>query len=203
MNENPHRARGGAARAAVFFLAAWLIAAAISAVPVVLQVRGYVQAAEAAGTQQAAPDPAPSEQGGSTPAAPTAGSTAQVPTGGAVAPPASTKPGTPPPAPSTSQPVPSTSQPAQYTPVGMTVQHTCGASGKGDCFLTVRTGPDSDKSAVRTYNEGDSLTGECWVNGESVTPSATGVTTTKWVRLAGGGYVTGGYVSSLGHLSPC
>lgn len=182
MNTNPHRAGGGAARAAVFFLAVWLIAAAISAVPVVLQVRGYVQAAEAAGTDQGSPDSEPGQSG-----TPTQGSTpSEAPAAPAPSAPAA--------------PAPSTQQDAT---VAMTVQHTCGSNGRGDCFLTVRSGPGSSNSAVRTYDEGDSLTGQCWVNGESVTPSATGVTTSKWVRLAGGGYVTGGYVSNLGQLQPC
>ena len=81
--------------------------------------------------------------------------------------------------------------------------NTCGATGRGDCFLTIRSGATGSSTDLGRMDEGDTFTGECWISGQSVGASASGLRTSKWVRLPAGGYVSGAYVSRLDELPAC
>ena len=144
----------------MFFLSVWLIAAAITAVPVVLLVRDD---ASAAGTGP-----------------PTQGQVQQVTPGSS-----------------------STSTAASPEPLTLTVANSCGADGRGDCFVTIRAAATSDSSDLGRLTEGTTFSGECWASGESVHSSASGVRTSKWVRLTDGTYVSGAFVTPLDALPAC
>lgn len=168
MNTHPSRTRGrsSAGQAAVFFLSVWLIAAAITAVPVVLLVRDSGATAAPTRSEGTAP--------GQLPVTPSGRGTATA-TGSAQAP----------------------------RNVTLTVANSCGADGKGDCFVTIRARATSDSTDLGRLTEGTSFTGRCWASGESVRASASGVRTSKWVRLTDGNYVSGAFVSGLDELSEC
>ena len=78
-----------------------------------------------------------------------------------------------------------------------TVTHTCGATGRGDCFLSVRTAPTSDSEEVARLNEGSSVRIVCQVLGQTVKSSAGG-TSNVWARTEPGHYVANVYVQGDG-----
>lgn len=79
-----------------------------------------------------------------------------------------------------------------------TVVRTCGASGNGDCFLSIRPGPNSDGAELARLDEGDSVSVVCQVTGERVTSSILGTPTNIWLRLPNGNFVTAAFVSAPG-----
>jgi hypothetical protein len=88
------------------------------------------------------------------------------------------------------------------------VVRTCGSSGNGDCFLSIRSHPNSDFDEVGRLNEGDAVSVVCQISGERVTSSILGSPTYVWLRLPDGNYVTAAFVDAPGWdifeiTSPC
>ena len=82
-------------------------------------------------------------------------------------------------------------------PVFGTVARTCGATGRGDCFVSVRTAPNGTSPEVRRILEGQGLAATCQVAGESVSSSVIG-RSSAWTRLTDGTYVASVYVNAPG-----
>lgn len=80
---------------------------------------------------------------------------------------------------------------------------TCGVDGTGDCFLIERAAPEPDSADLGRYSEGDTVKVVCQVRGDFVTPSATGVGTSWWSQVDGGGYVSQAFTTSKGSLPTC
>jgi hypothetical protein len=93
------------------------------------------------------------------------------------------------------------------TPVRTTVEHTCGASGTGDCFLTERAGPTTGADRLRRYQEGDTtLQVTCQVVGQEVFSSVLGTTSRIWARTTRGGYVAAIFLDGIDKFAvttPC
>lgn len=96
--------------------------------------------------------------------------------------------------PAPTQAVPVTTAPApvvaEFAPRFGTVTRTCGASGNGDCYLTVRQSPDSKGPSVTRYIDGNQIQVECQTWGERVRSSILGRPTDVWARLTGGNFVS-------------
>ena len=78
------------------------------------------------------------------------------------------------------------------------VNRTCGADGGGDCFLSVRSAPNSDAREVIRLSEGDALSITCTVVGEAVTSSVLGRATSIWARTPDGTFVSMAFVDAPG-----
>lgn len=83
-------------------------------------------------------------------------------------------------------------------PVFGEVNRTCGAGGGGDCFLSVRSAPDSDAREVVRLSEGDAVVITCTVTGASVTSSVLGRATNVWARTPDGTFVSMAFVDAPG-----
>lgn len=88
------------------------------------------------------------------------------------------------------------------------VSRTCGRSGNGDCFLSVRSAPNSDGPEVYRLDEGSAIDVTCQTYGERVTSSVLGYPTTIWLQMTSGNYVTAAFVDAPGWdpktlTSPC
>ncbi len=124
-------------------------------------------------------------------------------------PPTSVRPTVPLTAPATVPTVPmSTIPPATPPPVGTgstaaapvvgEVNRTCGSGGSGDCFLSVRSAPDSDAREIVRLSEGDAVVITCTVTGASVKSSVLGRTTNVWARTPDGTFVSMAFVDAPG-----
>ena len=82
-----------------------------------------------------------------------------------------------------------------------TVVRTCGSSGNGDCFLSVRAGPSSNSAELERLSEGETTTVDCQVTGEAVTSSILGAPTDVWVRSSSGGFMSAAFIDA-GQLDP-
>jgi hypothetical protein len=110
--------------------------------------------------------------------------------------PAPTVPTTPDP---TVPPTPPSSVPAPGPAVRAgTVVRTCGASGGGDCFLSVRAAPTSSSAEILRLDEGDPVSVVCQVQGASVLSSSLGRRTTVWVRDPAGRYLSAAFLDVPG-----
>ncbi len=78
------------------------------------------------------------------------------------------------------------------------VVRTCGASGRGDCFLSVREGPSLGAREISRLIEGVQLQVVCQVIGDVVSSSALGTPTSVWSRRPDGSYVSSAYVEAAG-----
>jgi uncharacterized protein YraI len=78
------------------------------------------------------------------------------------------------------------------------VARSCGASGNDDCFVSIRTGPDSGNPEVRKATEGSLVAVVCQVSGESVRSSVLGYSTSVWLRDASGNYLSAAFVDVPG-----
>ncbi len=106
----------------------------------------------------------------------------------------------PPPPPS---PPPRTTEPAppSYQPVAVTVVHSCGATGRGDCYVSERVRPSTSSREIARHAEGATLSVVCQVNGTFHRPSATGRGTRIWSRTTNGGYVATGFLDGVNQSS--
>jgi curved DNA-binding protein CbpA len=107
-------------------------------------------------------------------------------------PPTTTEPTTP--STDTVVTAPPPSQPA----IEARVSRSCGASGSGDCFLSVRTAATSNSPELRRLFEGETTTVVCQVTGESVRSSVLGVPTSVWVRDSSGNYMSAAFLDAPG-----
>jgi hypothetical protein len=103
--------------------------------------------------------------------------------------PVTTTPPAPPTTTPTTTPPTTTPPPPGPTPVTVTVEHTCGSSGTGDCFLSERAGPGVADRLIRTYDEGASLEVDCQVIGQRIESSVLGRSSRIWARTTRGGFV--------------
>jgi hypothetical protein len=151
-----------------------------------------------AGTATSLPEAATGTRDGTSSSAPATQPPTTVPS--ATVAPATVPPATaaPPGAPPVAVPSPTVgaAQPARSA----RVVRTCGASGKGDCFLAVRTGPSPGSSEVRAarLDEGDVTTVVCQVAGGSVSSSVLGRPTTVWARDVNGHYLSAAFLDVAG-----
>ena len=112
-------------------------------------------------------------------------------------------------APSTSAPPPpppTTVPPTTVKVFSVTVARTCGASGKGDCFLTERTQATGTSTAVKQWPEKSTLTVVCQVQGQSVSSTVLNRSSTVWSRTTTGGYVANIFldgIDAFGITVPC
>ena len=117
---------------------------------------------------------------------------------------ASTSPSTsmmPPTVPAPTTAVPPATAPPTVAPFAITsarVVRTCGASGNGDCFLSVRVAPSSGSRKLAELDEGDGLQITCTVLGEAVTASVLDRSTNVWARTVDAGYVSMAFVDATG-----
>lgn len=91
-----------------------------------------------------------------------------------------------------------TAPPAPSGPLTGTVVRSCGASGKGDCTIAVRSGPSTAEKAVARMKEGDSDVFVCTVMGEEVKSTALDQPTSVWARNERGNYVSMAYLDIPG-----
>jgi hypothetical protein len=102
-------------------------------------------------------------------------------------------------APTTTPTAPSTAVTAPPpTFVSARVARTCGRNGRGDCFLSVRSGPTSSSAEMYRLDEGTSVSVQCQVDGESVTSSVLGSPTTVWARGTDGNYMSAAFLEGTG-----
>lgn len=83
-------------------------------------------------------------------------------------------------------------------PVRGRVARTCGADGRGDCFLTVRADRTPNSSALYTLNEGAAIDVLCQLPGSSVSSSVLGGSSDVWAAVASGGFVANVFVDAPG-----
>jgi hypothetical protein len=89
------------------------------------------------------------------------------------------------------------------------VTRTCGASGNGDCYLSLRAAPRSTSRELGRRDEGSGIVVVCQVQGQAVTSSALGATSDLWSRTEDGAYVASAYLQAPGldpfrqTLPPC
>jgi hypothetical protein len=95
----------------------------------------------------------------------------------------------------TSAPV--ASSPPTRPTVRARVVHTCGASGHGDCFLSLRTQPTSTAPEAGRVYEGAVVEVVCQVHGQRVSGSAAG-TGDVWAKTSFGTYVANIYLEGEG-----
>lgn len=88
--------------------------------------------------------------------------------------------------------------PAPTGPLTGTVVRSCGVSGKGDCRITVRSGPSTSDRAVGRMSEGDTAVFECTVMGDEVRSTVLGEATSVWARNERGQYVSMAYLDVPG-----
>lgn len=88
--------------------------------------------------------------------------------------------------------------PPPPAPLEARVARTCGASGRGDCFLSVRAAPTKESAEVGRYDEGAMVAVVCQVQGATVHSSLLGVPTTVWVRDLAGAYMTAAFLDVAG-----
>lgn len=91
-------------------------------------------------------------------------------------------------------PPPPTSAPTRQA----RVTRTCGPTGRGDCFLSIRTGPTTRAPEVRRAPEADTVGVVCQVRGDSVRSAILGSPTTVWVRDETGNYMTAAFLDAPG-----
>lgn len=91
-------------------------------------------------------------------------------------------------------PPPTTSPPPRQARVA----RTCGVTGRGDCFLSIRTGPTKYATEVRRVTEGGTVTVVCQVSGETVRSAILGSPTTVWVRDESGNFMTAAFLDAPG-----
>ena len=77
------------------------------------------------------------------------------------------------------------------------VVNTCGRTGGGDCFLTVRDKPDPKSKGLRNVPDGRNVTVVCQVNGVPVKASVSERETTVWSKTKQGGYVSNAYLRGI------
>ena len=126
----------------------------------------------------------PTEPTGSTPASPTTSPPTTAPT---------TEPTSEPPSP-------------EPRPVATTVEHTCGASGTGDCFLSERAGPGVADRLIRNHDEGATVRVECQVLGQMASSSVLDRSSRVWARTTDGGYVAAIFLAGVDKFrvtTPC
>jgi hypothetical protein len=103
------------------------------------------------------------------------------------------------PAPTTA--VPPVTAPPTVAPSMVTsarVVRTCGASGNGDCFLSVRAAPNAASRKLAELDEGDGLQITCTILGDSVTASVLDRSTNVWARTVDAGYVSMAFIDATG-----
>lgn len=79
-----------------------------------------------------------------------------------------------------------------------TVVRTCGTSGAGDCFVSVRRAPSSTSAELARLAEGDTTTIVCQVLGERVVSSLLGRGTTLWSGTEDGSFITSAFLEGDG-----
>lgn len=95
--------------------------------------------------------------------------------------------------------LPTSAPPTTMAPaVTGVVSRSCGSSGRGDCFLSVRAEPNSVSAEIRRLPEGDPVTIRCTVMGESVKPSMLNRSTAVWARTDDDHYVSIAFVDAPG-----
>jgi hypothetical protein len=100
--------------------------------------------------------------------------------------------------PPTSEPPPTTETPTDDpAPIEVTVEHTCGASGAGDCFLSERVAQRVAAPLIRTHKENATLEVVCQVVGQEVSASALGTRSRVWARTDDGGYVAAIFLAGI------
>ena len=82
------------------------------------------------------------------------------------------------------------------SPIDATVVNTCGRSGNGDCFVTVRQAPTAASGEIVRLDEGTPVQVECQTTGQSVNSSVLGRSSTVWVRLVGGGFAAAVFIDA-------
>jgi len=74
------------------------------------------------------------------------------------------------------------------------VARTCGASGRGDCFLSLRSSPSSTAKEVRRLSDGAAITIVCQVHGEGVKSSILGRSTDIWSATSDGSFMSSAFL---------
>ena len=100
--------------------------------------------------------------------------------------------------PATTSPAPTTAVPPLPAPpptIVATVTYTCGSSGLGDCFLSLRAAPTPDSQELGRLKEGDPVDIECQVPGAQVSGSAAG-SGDVWARTPDGRYLANIYLEA-------
>lgn len=104
-------------------------------------------------------------------------------------PPTATSPASPPTAPAS---------PVSSQPRSATVVRSCGSSGRGDCFVSVRSGPTSSAPELSRLYEGTTTEVLCTVYGSSATSSILGRSTDVWAKDPAGRYMSMAFLDVLG-----
>lgn len=80
--------------------------------------------------------------------------------------------------------------PPAPTPRYATVVRSCGSTGRGDCFVSVRSGPTSSTTELTRLYEGSSIQVVCTVQGSSAKSSILGRSTNVWAKDTLGRYIS-------------
>ncbi len=90
--------------------------------------------------------------------------------------------------------------PTTESPMGALGQvvRTCGASGDGDCFVSLRSAPTSKAAELGRMNEGNAFVAECQVVGQSARSSVLGRSTSVWIRTPNGAFASAAFVDIPG-----
>lgn len=114
--------------------------------------------------------------------------------------------------PSTTIAPPTTTAPTTSLPVAVPraarVARTCGSSGGGDCFLSVRAAPTTSSAELARLPEGSETSVVCQVVGARVTSSVLGRSTDVWARDELGRFLSAAFLGVDGWspyevTSPC
>lgn len=102
--------------------------------------------------------------------------------------------------PSTTFRLPSTTTTTSPSPTAVTgtVSRTCGANGRGDCFVSVRAAPTSKSAEIRRIDEGMPIDVLCQVPGQAARSSVLDRSVPVWLRLSDGHYVANVFVDAIG-----
>ena len=88
--------------------------------------------------------------------------------------------------------------PVTPPPVLGTVANTCGADGRGDCFVSVRTQPTGSSPEVAKIREGQPIVVVCQVPGSSVHSTKLDQSSSAWSRTSDGTYAASIFVDAPG-----
>ena len=79
-----------------------------------------------------------------------------------------------------------------------TVDRTCGADGKSDCFVSLRAGVSGASADRRHLDEGAKVRVMCQRHGEEAYSSVLGRSSDVWARTRGGLYLANVYLTGPG-----
>jgi hypothetical protein len=79
-----------------------------------------------------------------------------------------------------------------------TVSRTCGADGRSDCIVSLRTGPSGNTTERRRLKEGSRVRVVCQRHGQRAESSVLGGSSDIWARTPAGLYLANVYLDGKG-----